>query len=110
MRVSTLVMGLHTATTGTLSDELLAIAREAASRFSPVERDALIDLLSSERYFRQPAAKWQPFDERLLSAGIDRSSHQHLLALWLALRVSRYAAKNAKLERRTPPRNRYSHR
>jgi len=102
-------MGLHTATTGTLWDELLAIAKEAANKFSPAERDALIDLLSSERYFRQPAAKWQPFDERLLSAGIDRSSHQHLLALWLALRVCRYAAKNAKLERRTPPRNRYSH-
>jgi hypothetical protein len=102
-------MGLHTATTGTLSDELLAIAKEAANKFSPGERDALIDLLSSERYFRQPAAKWQPFNERLLSAGIDRSSHQHLLALWLALRVSRYAAKNAKLERRTLPGNRYSH-
>jgi len=102
-------MGLHTATTGTLSEALLAIAKDAANKFSPVERDALIDLLSSERYFRQPAAKWQPFDERLLSAGIDRSSHQHLLALWLALRVCRYAAKNAKLERRTPPRNRYSH-
>jgi hypothetical protein len=102
-------MGLHTATTGTLSEALLAIARDAASKFSPAERDALINLLSGERRFRQPAAKWQPFSERLLSAGIDRSSHQHLLALWLALRVSRYATKNAKLERRTLPRNRYSH-
>jgi len=91
-------MGLHTATTGTLSDALAAIAKDAASRFSPVERDALINLLSSEQHFKQPAAKWQPFNERLLSAGIDRSSHQHLLALWLALRVSRYATRNAELE------------
>jgi len=91
-------MGLHTATTGTLSEALLAIAKDAANKFSPAERDALINLLSSEQHFRQPAAKWQPFNERLLSAGIDRSSHQHLLALWLALRVSRYATKNAELE------------
>jgi hypothetical protein len=32
-------MGLHTTTTGTLSDALLAIAKDAANRFSPVERD-----------------------------------------------------------------------
>ena len=91
-------MGLHTTTTGTLSDALLAIAKDAVNQFSPAEREALIKLLSSERHFRQPAVKWQPFDERLSSASVDRSNHQHLLALWLALRVSRYAAKNAELE------------
>jgi hypothetical protein len=91
-------MGLHTTTTGTLSDALLAIVKDAANQFSPAEREALINLLSSERHFRQPAAKWQPFNERLFAASIDRSNHQHLLALWLALRVSRYAAKNAELE------------
>src|SRR3989441_3652612 len=91
-------MGLHTTPTGTLSDALLAIAKDAANQFSPAEREALINLLSSERHFRQPATKWQPFSERLLSASLDRSNHQHLLALWLALRVSRYAAKNAELE------------
>ncbi|SRR5712691_9505963 len=91
-------MGLHTTTTGTLSDALLAIAKTAANRFSPDEREALIKLISSERRFRQPATKWQPFDECLLSASIDRSNHQHLLALWLALRVKQYATKNAELE------------
>ena len=91
-------MGLHTTTTGTLSGALLAIAKDAVNQFSPAEREALIKLLSSERHFRQPAVKWQPFDERLLSARVDRSNHQHLLALWLALRVSRYATKNAELE------------
>jgi len=91
-------MGLHTTATGTLSDALLAIAKDAANQFSPAEREALIKLVSSERHFRQPATKWQPFNERLLSAGIDRSNHQHLLALWLALRVGQYAAKNAELE------------
>src|SRR5712692_6953405 len=91
-------MGLHTTTTGTLSKALLAIAKDAANRFSPEERDALIKLLSRERHFRQPATKWKPFSERLLSASIDRSNHQHLLALWLALRVRQYATKNAELE------------
>ena len=91
-------MGLHTTAVGTLSDALLAIAKDAANQFSPAEREALIKLVSSERHFRQPATKWQPFDERLLSAGIDRSNRQHLLALWLALRVSRYTHKNAELE------------
>ena len=91
-------MGLHTTAAGTLSGALLATAKDAANQFSPAERDALIKLLSSERHFRQPAVKWQPFDERLLSARIDRSNHQHLLALWLALRVKRYATKNAELE------------
>jgi len=91
-------MGLHTRATGTLSDALLAIAKDAANQFSPAEREALIKLVSSERHFRQPTTKWQPFNERLLSAGIDRSNHQHLLALWLALRVEQYAAKNAELE------------
>jgi hypothetical protein len=91
-------VGLQTASTGTLSDALLAIAKHAANQFSPAERDALINLLSSERHFRQPTTKWEPFDERLLSASIDRSNHQHLLALWLALRVTRYAAKNMELE------------
>ncbi len=91
-------MGLHTTAAGTLSDALLAIAKDAANQFSPAEREALIKLISSERHFRQPATKWQPFDERLLSASIDRSNHQHLLALWLALRVKQYATKNAELE------------
>src|SRR2546425_468890 len=91
-------MGLHTTPTGTLSDALLAIAKDAGNQFSPAEREALIKLVSSERHFRQPTTKWQPFNERLLSAGIDRSNHQHLLALWLALRVEQYAAKNAELE------------
>src|SRR5712691_3513799 len=91
-------MGLHTTPAGTLSDALLAIGKDAANQFSPAEREALIKLVSSERHFRQPATKWQPFDERLLSTSIDRSNHQHLLALWLALRVGQYAAKNAELE------------
>ena len=91
-------MGLHTTTTGTLSEALLAIAKDAANQFSPEERDALIKLLSRERHFRQPATKWQAFGERLLSVGVDRSNHQHLLALWLALRVRQYATKNAELE------------
>src|SRR5258708_1907173 len=91
-------MGLHTTTTGTLSEALLAIAKDAANRFSPEEREALIKLISSERRFRQPATKWQTFSERLLSVSIDRSNHQHLLALWLALRVRQYATKNAELE------------
>jgi hypothetical protein len=91
-------VGLHTTAAGTLSDALLAIAKDAANQFSPAEREALIKLVSSERHFRQLATKWQPFNERLLSAGIDRSNHQHLLALWLALRVGQYAAKNAELE------------
>src|SRR5439155_20870575 len=91
-------MGLHTTVAGTLSDALLAIANDAPNQFSPAERQALIKLVSSERHFRQPATKWQPFNERLLSAGIDRTNHQHLLALWLALRIGQYAAKNAELE------------
>src|SRR5439155_21926538 len=91
-------MGLHTTVAGTLSEALLAIATDAANQISPEEREALIKLVSSERHFRQPATKWQPFNARLLSAGIDRSNHQHLLALWLALRVGQYAAKNAELE------------
>ncbi len=34
-------MGLHTTAAGTLSDALLAIAKDAANQFSPAEREAL---------------------------------------------------------------------
>lgn len=91
-------MGLHTLSTGTLSSALLATAKDAADQFSSDERQALIKLISNERHFRQTATKWQPYNERLLSANVDRSNHQHLLALWLALRVKQYAAKNVERE------------
>ncbi len=80
-------MGLQSTTTGTLSDELRLKAENAIDQLKPHQYSDFIQLLHDERHFSRSEREWQPYEEILLSAGVNRSSPQERWQLLLSTLV-----------------------